>query len=209
PYFRAPHIYFSFPKRFVPHRKLGPEYPETGISEAVFLSSRDGIHFDRTFLEALIRPGRDPRNWGDRGQMPAWGLVQTGPDEMSLYYSRNYNFPTVHERRGVFRLDGIASAHAGYRGGELVTKLIKFKGNQLVLNFATAASGSVQVEIQDAEGTSLSGLSMNDAPELFGDEIAKAYAWSSKSTLGNVAGRPVRLRIRLKDADVFSYRFTP
>ena len=141
--------------------------------------------------------------------MPAWGLVQTGPDEMSLYYSRNYNFPTVHERRGVFRLDGIASAHAGYRGGELVTKLIKFKGNQLVLNFATAASGSVQVEIQDAEGTSLPGLSMNDAPELFGDEIAKAYAWSSKSTLGNVAGRPVRLRIRLKDADVFSYRFTP
>src|SRR5207253_2838729 len=85
PYFRAPHYYFAFPKRFVPDRKRLAEHNELGISEGVFLSSRDGLHFDRTFLEAFIRPGRDRLNWGDRSNMTAWGLLQTAPDEMSLY----------------------------------------------------------------------------------------------------------------------------
>ncbi|MGH7130188.1 MAG: hypothetical protein ACREIV_16585, partial [Planctomycetaceae bacterium] len=66
PYFRAPHYYFAFPKRFIPDRKRLKDHSEKGISEAVFLSSRDGLHFDRTFREALIRPGLEDRNWGDR-----------------------------------------------------------------------------------------------------------------------------------------------
>ena len=85
--------------------------------------------------------GRDERNWGDRSSMPAWGLHQTASDEMSLYYSQHYGFDTAHMRCGVFRLDGIASAHAGYEGGELVTKPLLFEGKRLILNYATSASG--------------------------------------------------------------------
>jgi anti-sigma B factor antagonist len=36
----------------------------------------------------------------------------------------------------VLRLDGIASAQAGYADGELLTKPLRFKGKQLVLNLA-------------------------------------------------------------------------
>jgi hypothetical protein len=209
PYFRAPYYYFAFPKRFVPDRKRLAEHNEPGISEGVFLSSRDGLHFDRTFLEAFIRPGRDRLNWGDRSNMTAWGLVETAPDEMSLYYSQHYGFPSHHLRRGVLRLDGIASAQAGYAGGELVTRPIRFSGRKLVLNYSTAATGIVQVEIQGADGEPIPGFTLAEAPLLFGDEIAEIYAWKGGDNVSSLAGKPVRLRFVLKDADLYSYRFAP
>ncbi len=207
PYFRAPHYYFPFPKRFNPQRKRLDWHHRQGVSEAVVLSSRDGIHFDRTFMQTLIRPGRNERNWGDRSSMPAWGLHQTSFDEMSLYYSQHYGLDTAHMRRGVFRLDGIASAHAGYEGGELVTKSLLFEGRRLILNYATSASGSVQVEIQDVSGKPIPGFALADAPELYGDAIAEPYPWTSGTDVSSLAGKPVRLRFVLKDADLYSYRF--
>lgn len=205
PYFRAPHYYFSFPKRFVPGRS-GLE-GHKGISDAVFISSRDGVNFDRTFREALVRPGREELNWGDRSVMTACGLVQTGPDEMSIYYSQHYRHPSHHIRRGVFRLDGIASLHAGAEPGELVTKPLRFSGQRLTLNYATSAAGSVQVELQDADGKPIPGFTLADAPETFGDKIDVPFAWKSGADVSSLAGKTVRLRFILRDADIYSYRF--
>ena len=42
PYFRAPHLYLMFPKRFVPERKFDPHWPYNGSSDSVFMTSRDG-----------------------------------------------------------------------------------------------------------------------------------------------------------------------
>lgn len=58
PYFRAPHIFVGFPKRFLPDRIKTP-HRYTGLSDGVFMSSRDGLHF-RRWLEAFIRPGPMP-----------------------------------------------------------------------------------------------------------------------------------------------------
>ncbi len=207
PYFRAPHYYFSFPKRFIPNRKRLPGEGDMGVSEGIFLSSRDGLHFDRTFMEAFIRPGRDWLNWGDRSNMPVWGIVQTAPDEMSVYFSQHYGYPTNHIRRGVLRLDGITSANAGYEGGELITKLIRFRGKKLILNYATAASGCIRVELQDLEGEPFPGFFLTEAKELYGDEIAEAYSWNGGADVSSLAGKPVRLRFVMKDADLYSYRF--
>lgn len=203
PYFRAPHIYFSFMKRFVPERN---KYNE-GVSDVVFLTSRDGRHFDRTFLEALIRPGLDPRSWAARSNMPAWGLVQTGEQEMSIYYLQNYRTHGIQVRRGTFRLDGVASAHGGVPGGELTTKALQFKGSRLVLNFSTSAAGSIQVEIQDPQGKPVPGFGLSDCHEMFGDEIERAVSWMGGPDVGQLAGKPVRLRFVLRDADLYSLRF--
>lgn len=208
PYFRNPGYYFGFPKRFHPDRKKLEDHETEGISEGVFLSSRDGYAFDRVFMEAFLRPGPDRENWGDRSTMPAWGLVQTGPAEMSLYYSRHYRFPTAHMRRGVLRLDGIASARAGYGGGELLTKPVRFEGRRLLLNYATGAGGSVRVELRNRFGQALPGLSLDAAPELYGNAIAEEYRWKSGMDAGSAEGEPVQLRFVLKDADLYSYRFS-
>jgi hypothetical protein len=206
PYFRAPHYYFSFPKRLVTGRSGLPGH--SGISDAVFLSSRDGVRFDRTFREALIRPGRDRLNWGDRSIMPAWGLIQTGADEMSIYYTEHYRYPTARVRRGVWRLDGIASLHADAAPGELVTRPFTCSGNTLTLNYATSAAGGIRIEIQDPAGKPIPGFALADAPEAFGDQIDVPYRWKQGTDLSPLAGRPIRLRILLHDADLYSYRFT-
>lgn len=196
PYFRAPHIYLSLAKRFLPDRSRVNE----GVSDAVLMSSRDGVHFDRTFMEAWIRPGPTSDNWRARSNMPAWGILQTAPEELSVYYSQGYGTYTSQLRRGTLRLDGFASLSGPYAGGEMTTKPIRFRGNRLVLNYATSAAGSVKVEIQDKDGRPIPGWSLKDATELYGDSTAEAYAWKSKQDAAGLAGRIVRLRLVLKDA---------
>ena len=158
-------------------------------------------------MEAFIRPGRDRLNWTQRSNMPAWGVVPTGPDEISIYFSENYDHPTGRMRRARLRTDGFVSVHADYRGGELVTRPLVFRGGALILNYATSAVGSVQVEIQDGDGRPVPGHALADSAEIYGDEIEHAVAWKGGSDLARLSGRPVRLRFVMKDADLYSLRF--
>lgn len=207
PYPRAPHIHLSFPKRFVPERHLIKEHKHPGVSDGVFMSSRDGLHWDRTFLEAFVRPGRDPNNWTQRSNMAAWGILRTAEDELSMYYSEHYSHPTNRLRRRTLRLDGFASVHADGRGGELITKPLIFEGTELVLNVATSAAGGVAVEIQDEGGQPLPGYALSECPPFYGDEIECVVGWKEDSDVSRLAGRPIRLRFAMKDADLYSIRF--
>jgi hypothetical protein len=206
-YFRAPHIYMAFPKRFMPKRKVVAEHPSPGVSDGVFMSSRDGLHWDRTFVEAFLRPGRDRENWTQRGNMIAWGIVPTAPDEISIYWTEHYCHPTDRLRRGTLRLDGFVSVNAGYAGGELITHPLLFSGDELVLNYATSAAGSVRVELQDAAGQPIPGYTLAESPEIYGDEIEAAVDWQGGASVAALQGQPVRLRMVLHDADVYSLRF--
>ena len=213
PYYRAPHIYLSFPKRFVPLRKLNEKAVYPGISEAVFMTSRDGIDW-HTLMEAFIRPGRDKRNWIHRTTSTAAGIVATADDEISLYVSRNYTYPSNHMERFVLRTDGFVSLNAPYSGGEFVTRPLRFSGSELVLNYATSAAGSIRVEIQDAKGNPLPGFALEESPLIWGDEIEHTVRWkrthakaTSDKPLARIAGKPIRLRFVMKDADLYSLRF--
>ncbi|HMC64532.1 MAG TPA: hypothetical protein VKI65_06310 [Gemmataceae bacterium] len=206
-YFRAPHLLLGFPKRFVPERKIVTEQPETGVSDAVFLSSRDGLRFDRRFREAFIRPGLDRLNWMHRSNMTAWGVVPTGPGEISIYYSEHYDTPKNQMRRATLRTDGFASVNAPAAGGEFVTKALTFQGKELAINYGTSAAGSVRVEIQGADGKSASGFSLADCPGIYGDEIERVVTWKGGKDLSALAGQTVRLRFVMNDADLYSIRF--
>jgi hypothetical protein len=199
----AEHVWLAFPKRFVPDRKLVPSHKEPGVSDAVFMSSRDGVHWDRSFLEAWVRPGPDEQNWTERSNMPAWGILETpgDPTTFSMYISEHYRWPTNRLRRLTVRKHGFASMHAGVSGGEFVTKPFTFTGGRLILNFATSAAGSVRVELQDEAGQKL-----DESPEFYGDAIEQAVTWQGGGVAPH-AGKAVRLRFVLKDADVYALRF--
>jgi hypothetical protein len=216
--YRAPHILVSFAQRFVPGRKIQVDHPAQGISEGVFMSSRDGVNFDRRFMEGWIRPGLDPKDWMNAGTSPAWGLLQTGPEEMSVYWIQNYysviagksyNQGTCYLQRGSLRLDGFVSVHADYTGGEFRTKPLRFAGRELVVNFSTSVVGNLRVEILDEADKPIPGFTMDDCPELYGDAIEQAVAWKNGSDVSALAGQTIRLRIALKDADLYSIRFRP
>jgi hypothetical protein len=209
PYFRAPDILLSFPKRFQPERKVVESHPHSGVSDSVFMTSRDGLNFERTFMEAFLRPGRELRNWTERSNMVAWGVVPTAKDEISVYYSQHYRHPSSHLERGVLRVDGFVSVNAPFEGGELITRPLVFSGDILVLNYATSGVGSIRVEVQDADGRPITNYTLRDAREMYGDEVDGQVYWSS-TTVGRVQrleGQPVRLRFVMKDADLYSFRF--
>lgn len=227
PYFRAPHLYVGVAARFMPGRQvLSAEQAEAigvnpryfgDISDAVLLTSRGGNRYDRTFMEAFVRPGLGWENWVSRTNYPALGIVPTGDTAMSLYVQKNYGQPTARLDRYEMRLDGFASVRAPYAGGEVITKPLRFSAAEqggaasgpceLQLNFATSAAGYVKVELQDADGTPLPGYSLDDAVEMIGDDLQRPATWKSGTDVSGIAGQPVRLRLVMKDADVFALQY--
>ena len=97
--------------------------------------------------------------------------------------------------------------HLTITGGEATTRPLVFAGRELELNYSTSAVGSVRVEIQDLDGSPYPGHALEDCPEKFGDEIEGAMSWKGGADVGRLAGRPVRLRFALKDADLYAFRF--
>lgn len=234
PYPRAPHLLIGFPTRYVErrwsdeayadlpeleHRRLRKNSSErygAALTDALLMTSRDGVTFHR-WGEAFLRPGvQRPGTWHYGQQYLAWHVVETAaalpgaPDELSFYATESYWTGTSSElRRYTLRGDGFVSVQAGAGGGELRTVPLTFQGRQLFLNFATSAAGSVRVEIQDAAGQALPGLTAGDCVELFGDDVDRRVRWAGGRDLAELAGRPIRLRFILRDADLFAFQFRP
>jgi hypothetical protein len=126
---------------------------------------------------------------------------------MSLYVNQDYAQPSAHLRRYSMRLDGLASLSAGYAGGEMLTRPVTFTGNRLEVNFATSAAGEVRVELLDESGNKLPGYSLEECRPLVGNEISKTVYWNSNPDVSELSGKEIRMRIRLSDANLFSFRF--
>jgi len=220
PYFRAPQISLGLPTRFLPGRRVisNEEARRIGTpttwnyandcTDILLTSARGGADFKRTFLEAFIRPGLDLRNWTSRANYAARGIVQTGDAELSIYVKHNSGYPTIHVRRYTLRPDGFVSVYGPYRGGELVTKPITFSGRRLSINYSSSAAGGLRVELQTPAGKPIDGFAMSDCPEIIGDRIEHVVSWKAGADVSSLAGKPVRLRVVLKDADLYSLRFT-
>ena len=58
-------------------------------------------------------------------------------------------------------------------------------------------------------GRPLEGFTLMECDEVFGDSIERTVTWKDgQADLRSLAGRPVRLRLVMKDADLFSFRFS-
>jgi len=200
PYFRAPHIYIAFPSRYIAGRVRGQETedPMLGSTDILFMTSRAGSkRFDLLHREAYIRPGRDPDRWRNRANYVALNVLATSRDEMSIYHSDG--------SRHVLRTDGFVSVRAGADEGELVTKPLRFVGNELIINYSTSAGGSIYVEIQNAAGEAIPGFRVDDGVCIVGDEIERSVQF--EGDLRTLQGQPVRLRFFITDGDLYSFRF--
>lgn len=210
PYPRAPHLYIGTPARFMCTRKKIDAHPTAGVSDAMLMSSRDGVSFQR-WNEGFIRPSMEAENWTDRNQYPAWGMLQLTPGEWSLYWNEHYKHSNPRLRRGTLRIDGFASLHAGGEGvGEVLTRPMVFSGRKLEINYATSAAGTMQFALCDEAGNAFDGFSLDDSEMLFGNAIDHVVTWRGRvADLGAFAGRSIRLRVRLQDADLYAIRFAP
>lgn len=231
PYFRAPHLLIGFPTRYIERgwsdsMRALPELEHreqraaanlrygTALTEGLLMASRNGVHFER-WNEAFLRPGPErPETWLYGHQYIAWHAAETksalpgAPHELSLYASEgSWHGKGNAIRRYTLRLDGFVSVNAPLSGGELIMKPLTFAGNKLTLNFATSAAGDIRIEIQDADGAPLPGFTLDDCSPIFGDSIERIATWKDGRDVGKLAGKPVRLRFVLRDADLYSFRF--
>ena len=231
PYLRAPHLFVGFPARYVDrkfspaalrslpdpeHRRrrmaFSPRYG-TVLTDGLFMSSRDGRTFNRS-NEAFVGPGPQRRNnWVYGDGFVGLGLLETPADdptaepELSLYIHDDHWKGPTRLRRYTLRMDGFMSMHAAGTAGELVSKPVVFKGRTLTLNFSTSAAGSIKVELLGADDQSIPGFALADCDELFGDSIDRTVTWADRSDVSALAGRPLRLRVVMRDADLYSLKF--
>ncbi len=191
PYFRAPHVYVALPTRFMAKRG--------SATDILLMSTRGGSRFDRQFTESFIRPGVGKDGWANRANYAAIGIHQTGPAEMSMFLTGG--------RRYAMRLDGFVSVNAPLAGGELVTKPLTFTGKELEINYSTSAAGQVRVELQDAGGKPIPGFTLEDCEPIWGDHIARIVSWKGGADVSALAGKPIKIRFVMEDADLFSLKF--
>jgi hypothetical protein len=225
PYFRAPHLYVAIAARFMPGRRVLTDEQAAAIhvnpgyfkdtSDAIFMTTRPAegaAHasvYDRTFLEGFIRGGIGAQNWVSRTNYPALNVVPTGPHEMSVFVNQDYAQPTAHMRRYSLRTDGFASLHCGYAGGHAITKPLVFAGRELSLNFSTSAAGGVKVGFEDVDGKPVPGFGLEECVMQIGNELDRKVTWKSGADVSTLAGKTLRLRFSMKDADIFSFQFIP
>ena len=191
PYFRAPHIYISLPTRFL---------HEHDAVDIILMSTRAGTEkYDRPFPEAFIRPGLDPARWERRSNWVAQNVVPTGEHEMSIYHSDNHRY--------ILRTDGFVSVRAGAEKGEMLTRPLTFSGNSLVINYSTAAAGSLQAELQTEDGLPIRGYRLDDCLTIIGDHIERTIHWKGDPGLEMLSGKPVRIRFVMTECDLYSFGF--
>jgi hypothetical protein len=231
PYYRAPHLCLGFPTRYVDrgwtaaarnlpqwdYRKVrGSQSPREGtaLTDGMFMASTDRQWFT-VWPESFIRPGlRTSGNWFYADNYQSLGLIETksaiegAPSELSFFVTEHaLQGEWMRWRRYTLRIDGFVSAQAPLAGGELITRPFTFTGDVLELNYSTSVAGGLRVEVQDPGGQPFPGYGLADAEELYGDALAQPALWKHGSAVGPLAGKAVRLRFVLKDADLYAFRF--
>ena len=180
-------------------------------------TSRDGVHFQRC---GGRRPFLSPGPEGSFSSRMVWAMphpIHMG-DEVWIYYSgtnRDHDGLIDPEAdrhlsgigRAILRLDGFMSADAGYAGGEIISPIVRFEGNQLRLNVDTGGGGAVRVELQDAYGRPISGFAEADASYICGNSVRMPVRWGKIQDVSALSGKPVRIRFVMRDCKLYAFQF--
>ena len=188
----AAHVLLSIPMRFQEARKKFPEYRYPGVSDALLMTSRDGVRWTLPVRDAWLSGGLNGHEWTQRNFISLGGVVEMG-DDFLLYAMKNY----MWEDGGIWAYSipryRFASVYADGDGGRFTTKELAFETDDIHLNFATSAYGGVRVRVLD-EGGAVRFVS----EELYGNEI------SCPLHVDGLAGTCGKLEIALREAHLYA-----
>ena len=98
------------------------------------------------------------------------------------------------------RRDGFVSMHAGAKERKVVTKEFTDTGEKLLANLEISAWGYAFFALVDQEGNRY------ESCEYFGNSTDKEIVLPG-DTVKALSGKPVKLEVRLRDADLYAIRF--
>ena len=232
----AENVYLAFPTLYYHYDKWHSDFSEetptnAGVLDARFAVSRDGINWNNFKWEPFVPLGMNGEFDSKRIYM-GYGIVPAlNGREMYMYYwgfnsthgwnrdERNNRLltaanvePKMKERaiisRVVLRRDGFVSVHAPYEGGNFTTPLLRFRGNQLILNIENASTGEVRVEIRDENGKPIQGFSLDDCDLIHtANEINRPVTWNGKSDIRELEDKTIQLHFSMRDTDLYAFQF--
>ena len=179
--------------------------------------SRDGRRWTRPSPSPFLALG--PKDAFDSGSLyMGQGLIRNR-DEIWMYYSGS---PLRHGitlqdlikpenariySRVVSRLDGFVSADAGSEAGWFATPLLTFRGHHLFLNTRVRKGGEIRIGLLDKHGTAIPDFSTAQCRPISGNGTHVAVQWQGGGNLATLAGKPLRMRVQMKDASLYAFRF--
>ena len=227
PYERAPHILVGFPSRYFEKKDWtaceeqlasaaikkkamtdGYDGKRSGlaVTDCMFMCSRDGKHWHR-YNQSFMTPGiENEHNWVYGDCFPAYGLIDSGKETYYMYSMgrrRSVGLPREINRYEI-RKDGFACYMAEEDERIIVTKPLVFEGKDLYLNFSTSAFGYIYADVLDKDGNELSHKS---SFEIYGNTISRKISFADDSDFSEYEGKTVRLRFKMRDAQLFSMKF--
>ncbi|MBR4866273.1 MAG: hypothetical protein IKU11_06275, partial [Clostridia bacterium] len=188
----AEHILVSFPMRFQEFRKKYDTFPEHGISDAILMTSRDGVFWERTVKDAWLAGSTAPHEWSQRNFITAAGII-CRDNRFYFYAEKNY----MWENDGLWAYSvpkyRLISAYADGSGGIIQTKQLHFSSDDIYINFRTSAYGYVKLTFRD-EADNL----IYETGELFGNEL------SCPIHVDGLTGKTGSIQIELKEAHLYA-----
>lgn len=191
--------------------RQGKGWRETKINWEL-LTSRNG--------RSWLRPLRDPF-FVDAGKetwrFQVFKVFANPPIErdgrLLIYYGGKTGMVSIDEGYEPFqamclatiRKDGFVSLRAGKEKGELITRPMIVSAGDLRLNLQSRENSTAQVEITDPAGKVIAGYALQECDALPEDGLNIPVRWNGRD-VSRLAGRGIRLRFVLKNAELYSLR---
>jgi len=201
-------------------------YHPPDLMEIQLAVSRDGIHWQRPGdRQPWLRMPLDDE--GIRRMYAAPAVVRDGnwlyhyhteiPSYHSLAKPGSYKMDDIPDyagtvRRTALRLDGYMSVDAGNQESGFVTPPLVHRGKRLQLNVDTSASGYVRVELLNIYGNfplgyQIKGYTLDECERIIANSTHRTVSWGDKSDVSELAGKPIRMHVRLRNAKLYSFQF--
>lgn len=193
----AEHILASFPMRFHEQRKKVFEFEgnpqgSNGVSDMVFMTSRDGHNWDRTVREGYLCGSLDQKEWTQRNFIASSGIISRY-DKFIIYVQKGY----MWDDHGIWAYSvpryRFAAIEAGYDGGKIETNDLEFESDDFYINYSTSAYGSIVITVVDEFGKFIA-----KTEEIYGNEL------SHKIHFEGIKGKHGRLIIEMNDAKLYA-----
>jgi len=178
--------------------------------------SRDGFHWQRPDRRAFIAGERTEGSW-DRAYVHGTAGVCLVMDDRLWFPYTAFSGSAPSGKHGMYtggsiglatlRRDGFASLDAGEKTGTLTTRPLRFKGENLFVNFA-APQGELRVEVLTLEGKTYGGYSAATCVPLRGDSTRQRVTWRGAENIARAKEKNVKLRFTLTNGALYSFWVT-
>ncbi len=205
---------FPYESQWVALPQVFRSLPELAYIDLSVAHSRDGIRWTRE--PDLVLPNGGVGEW-DRFNQCASTRPARVADELWVYYSgrtcrhtKEYRLSGLTDNGpretaiglATLRLDGWCSYEASFDGGEILSEPVMLPDGALHVN-AASAWGRVEVAAIPVSGAEDEAVL---SEPVVGDGVALPVRWQDEAAFDAARKKPVRLRFRLENALLYSWK---